>query len=80
MQSAQHRESWNKGKLVGQESPLMQKYICAIRIYRQSAHQCRDLAMSNLAIDSKPRHSYNLSDAIGKLYESVHTFPLLSCL
>jgi len=55
MESTQHQEPWNKGKLVGQKPPLKPKDIWAIRIQLQSAHQVRDLAMFNLAIDSKLR-------------------------
>ena len=39
MESAQHREPWNKGKLVGQKPPLKPKDIWAIRIQLQNAHQ-----------------------------------------
>lgn len=47
--------SWNKGKLVGQKSPLKLKEIWAIRI-RLELSQCkRDLALFNLALDSKLR-------------------------
>ncbi len=55
MESTQHREPWNKGKLVGQKPPLKPKDIWAIRIHLQNAHQVRSLAMFNLAIDSKLR-------------------------
>jgi len=55
MESYEHREPWNKGKLVGQKAPLNPKDIWAIRIHLQNAHQVRDLAMFNLAIDSKLR-------------------------
>jgi hypothetical protein len=55
MESTHHREPWNKGKLVGQKPPLKPKDIWAIRIQLQNAHQVRDLAMFNLAIDSKLR-------------------------
>ena len=55
MESTQIREPWNKGKLVGQKRPLKPKDIWAIRIHLQNAHQDRDLAMFNLAIDSKLR-------------------------
>ena len=55
MESVQHREPWNKGKLVGQKPPLKPKDIWAIRIQLQNARQARDLAMFNLAIDSKLR-------------------------
>lgn len=55
MESVQHREAWKKGKLVGQKPPLKPKDIWAIRIHLQNAHAVRDLAMFNLAIDSKLR-------------------------
>ena len=53
MEFTQHREPWNKGKLVGQKRPLKLKDIWAIRIQLQNSHQVRDLAMFDLAIDSK---------------------------
>jgi hypothetical protein len=46
---------WNKGKLVGQKPPLKLKEIWAIRIRLQIANNLRDLALFNLAIDSKLR-------------------------
>ena len=46
---------WNKGKLVGQKAPLRLKEIWAIRIRLQLANRIRDLALFNLAIDSKLR-------------------------
>ena len=49
------RISWNKGKLIGQKAPLKLKEIYAIRTRLQRAHQVRELALFNLAIDSKLR-------------------------
>jgi len=46
---------WNKGKLVGQKPPLKLKEIWAIRIRLQLSSRIRDLALFNLAIDSKLR-------------------------
>jgi len=46
---------WNKGKLVGQKPPLKLKEVWAIRIRLQIANRIRDLALFNLAIDSKLR-------------------------
>ena len=46
---------WNKGKLVGQKLPLKLQEIWAIRIRLQLANRRRDLALFNLAIDSKLR-------------------------
>ena len=46
---------WNNGKLVGQKLPLKLQEIWAIRIRLQLANRRRDLALFNLAIDSKLR-------------------------
>jgi integrase len=46
---------WNKGKLMGQKQPLKLKEIWAIRIRLQMAKNIRELALFNLAIDSKLR-------------------------
>jgi len=50
-----HREPWNKGKLIGQRPPLKLREIWAIRIRLQIKDLTRELAMFNLAIDSKLR-------------------------
>lgn len=55
METSQSREPWNKGKLIGQKPPLKLKDIWAIRIHLQVGKRIRDLAMFNLAIDSKLR-------------------------
>ena len=48
---------WNKGKLTGQKPPLQPKHVWAIRTRLQLAEAKRDLALFNLAIDSKLRGS-----------------------
>lgn len=48
-------EPRNKGRLTGQKPPLKRKEIWAIRFRLQIARQYRDLALFNLAIDSKLR-------------------------
>ena len=55
IEDAPRHEPWNKGKLVGQKKPLKLKEIWAIRIRLQMANSVRDLALFNLAIDSKLR-------------------------
>jgi integrase len=50
-----NRDPWNKGKLVGQRRPLKLKEIWGIRIRLQMENRVRDLALFNLAIDSKLR-------------------------
>ncbi len=49
------REPWNKGKLIGPKPPLQPRHVWAIRTRLQLAGQTRDLALFNLAIDSKLR-------------------------
>jgi integrase len=51
----QDHAPWNKGKLVGQKPPLKLREIWAIQIRLQIADRVRDLALFNLAIDSKLR-------------------------
>ncbi len=46
---------WNKGKLTGQKPPLKLNEVWAIRIRLQIADKKRDLALFNLALDSKLR-------------------------
>lgn len=46
---------WNKGKITGQKSPLKRSEIWAIRVRLQIQDRTRDLALFNLAIDSKLR-------------------------
>ena len=53
--SRPHREPWNKGKLVGPKPPFKLQEIWAIRIRLDIEHRIRELAMFNLAIDSKLR-------------------------
>lgn len=55
MESYEHREPWNKGKLVGQKAPLKPRETRAIRIHLQDGPQVRDLPPFNLEIDSKLR-------------------------
>ena len=49
------RAPWNKGRLIGAKPPLRQKHVWAIRGMLQNERNKRDLAMFNLAIDSKLR-------------------------
>lgn len=49
------RDPWNKGKLVGQKAPLKLREIWAIRVRLEPGDRKRELALFNLAIDSKLR-------------------------
>jgi len=46
---------WNKGRLIGQKRPLRPKQVWAIRARLELANNLRDLALFNVAIDSKLR-------------------------
>ena len=46
---------WNKGKLIGGKPPLRPKHVWSIRTRLMVEGRTRDLAMFNLAIDSKLR-------------------------
>jgi hypothetical protein len=49
------RSPWNKGKLVGPKPPLRPSHVWSIRAKLQIERRVRDLALFNLAIDSKLR-------------------------
>lgn len=49
------RRPWNKGLLVGQKRPLVAREVWAIRVRLEMAGNARELALFNLAIDSKLR-------------------------
>src|ERR1700692_2921345 len=53
--TAPQRVPWNKGKLTGAKPPLRPKHVWSIRTKLQIEGRARDLAMFNLAIDSKLR-------------------------
>src|SRR2546429_9752884 len=61
------RTPWNKGKLIGAKPPLLPKHVWSIRTKLQIAGRTRDLAMFNLAIDSKLRGC----DVVGLRVEDV---------
>jgi hypothetical protein len=52
---APKRLPWNKGKLTGAKPPLRPKHVWSIRTKLQVEGGARDLAMFDLAIDSKLR-------------------------
>lgn len=49
------RAPWNKGKIIGSKPPLRTKNVWSIRTKLQVEGRFRDLAMFNVAIDSKLR-------------------------
>jgi integrase len=55
LSNARHRPAWNKGKLIGAKPPLLPKHVWSIRTRLLLEGRTRELAMFNLAIDSKLR-------------------------
>lgn len=55
IQQNARRAPWNKGKLLAAKPPLRTKHVWSIRTKLQVEGRTRDLAMFNLAIDSKLR-------------------------
>ncbi len=53
--TAPQRAAWNKGKLIGAKPPLRPKHVWSIRTKLQVEGSVRELAMFNVAIDSKLR-------------------------
>lgn len=53
----QVRRPWNKGLIVGQKRPLLPRQVWSIRVRLEMSGSARDLALFNLAIDSKLRAS-----------------------
>jgi hypothetical protein len=54
-QKTRAKPPWNNGKLIGSKPPLRTKDVWSIRTKLQVEKRTRDLAMFNLAIDSKLR-------------------------
>jgi integrase len=52
---APKRTAWNKGKLIGAKPPLSPRHVWSIRTKLQIEGRIRELALFNLAIDSKLR-------------------------
>ena len=48
------RPAWNKGR-IGQKRPLLPKHVWSIRVRLEMADNRRDLALFNMAVDSKLR-------------------------
>ena len=49
------RPAWNKGRIIGQKRPLLPKHVWSIRVRLEMADNRRDLALFNMAVDSKLR-------------------------
>jgi integrase len=55
IENASKHVPWNKGKIIGAKPPLRPKHVWSIRTKLQVEDRLRDLALFNMAIDSKLR-------------------------
>ena len=62
------RPAWNKGRSVGQKRPRKPKHVWTIRVRLELAENHRDLALFNLAIDSKLRGCDLVSLKVSDVY------------
>ena len=69
---ATRRNAWNKGKLIGPKPPLQPKHVWAIRTQLHLKGRVRDLALFNLAIDSKLRGCDLVSLRVGDIAPYGH--------
>ena len=69
----QVRRPWNKGLIVGQKRPLLPRQVWSIRVRLEMSASARDLALFNLAIDSKLR----ASDLVRLKVEDVCSGPVV---
>lgn len=67
------RPPWNKGKLVGPKPPLRPSHVWSIRTKLQLERKARDLALFNLAIDSKLRGCDVVAVRVDDVAPSGHT-------
>ena len=49
------KSAWKHGSMIGQKRPLLPKHVWAIRVRLELAGAVRDLALFNMAVDSKLR-------------------------
>ncbi|MBV0893274.1 tyrosine-type recombinase/integrase [Paracoccus sp. Z118] len=47
--------AWNKGRIIGQKHPLMPRHVWSIRAPLEMAGSARDLALFDMAVDSRLR-------------------------
>lgn len=66
------RSPWNKGKLIGTKPPLWPKHVWSIRTKLQVEGRVRELALFNLAVDSKLRGCGVVGLRVGDIAPNGH--------
>ena len=65
-------KAWNKGRIIGQKRPLLPRQVWSIRARIELASNLRDLALFNVAIDSKLRGCDSVKLSVTDLVKSDH--------
>ena len=65
--------AWNRGRIVGQKRALLPRHVWAIRVRLELAGRVRDLALFNMAIDSKLRGCDLVRLQVADVYEQLAT-------
>lgn len=68
-----NRYPWNKGILMGQMRPLQPKNVWSIRVRLEMSGAIRELALFNLAIDSKLRACDLVKLKVEDLWSGIST-------
>ncbi|MFN5998829.1 MAG: tyrosine-type recombinase/integrase [Paracoccaceae bacterium] len=66
------RVAWNKGRIIGQKRPLLPRHVWSIRVRLEMAGNTRDLALFNLAVDSKLRGCDLVSIRVTDVFAAGH--------
>lgn len=66
------RVAWNKGRIIGQKRPLLPRHVWSIRVRLEMAGNARDLALFNLAVDSKLRGCDLVSIRVTDVFAAGH--------
>ena len=64
------KRAWNKGRIIGQKRPLLPKHVWAIRVRLELEESTRDLALFNMAVDSKLRGCDLVSLKVSDVYSA----------
>jgi site-specific recombinase XerC len=66
------RVAWNKGRIIGQKRPLLPRNVWSIRVRLEMTVNARDLALFNLAVDSKLRGCDLVSIRVTDIFAAGH--------
>ena len=66
------RVAWNKGRIIGQTRPLLPRHVWSIRVRLEMTGSARDLALFNMAVDSKLRGCDLVSIRVTDVFAAGH--------